>query len=212
MRQELERHLDLLSAVERGETVSQATLSQRVGIAVGLVNALLKRAVRKGFVKVSEAPARRYAYYLTPTGLAEKSRLVGAYLHHSLEFFREARADYLDLLLRAAHAGRWRVVLVGGGELAEIALIAAANAGSKAVAVISADINRERHLGLPVYASIEKVKDFDLALLTTYEGAQQRYDLLVRHLGSDRVAAPSFLRVVEEPNSENRRKKVAHET
>ena len=202
MRQELERHLDLLSAVERGETVSQATLSQRVGIAVGLVNALLKRAVRKGFVKVSEAPARRYAYYLTPTGLAEKSRLVGAYLHHSLEFFREARAEYLGLLLRAANAGRRRVVLVGGGELAEIALLAAASAGAKAVAVVAADVTRERHLGLPVYASIDKIKDFDLALLTTYERAQQSYDLLVCRLGSDRVAVPSFLRVVEQPSTQ----------
>ena len=45
------RDLEVLAAVEAGEIVSQLKLSQRVGIAVGLVNALLRRAIRKGLVK-----------------------------------------------------------------------------------------------------------------------------------------------------------------
>ena len=64
--------LGLLESVERNGAQSQRLLASELGIALGLVNAYLKRCVKKGLVKVSEAPARRYAYYLTPKGFAEK--------------------------------------------------------------------------------------------------------------------------------------------
>src|SRR5712692_3825163 len=94
--------LGLLDSVERGGAQSQRRLASELGIALGLVNAYLKRCVRKGLVKVSQAPARRYAYYLTPQGFAEKSRLTVEYLSYSFGFFRQAKADCAALLQAAA--------------------------------------------------------------------------------------------------------------
>lgn len=74
--------LSLLNSVQDGAT-SQRRIAADLGIALGLVNAYLKRCIRKGLVKVSEAPAHRYAYYLTPHGFAEKSRLTVEYLSSS---------------------------------------------------------------------------------------------------------------------------------
>src|SRR5271157_1367844 len=85
--------LGLLESVERDGAQSQRKLASDLGIALGLANAYLKRCVHKGLVKVGQAPARRYAYYLTPQGFAEKSRLTATYLSHSFSFFREARAQ-----------------------------------------------------------------------------------------------------------------------
>jgi len=85
--------LGLLESVERDGAQSQRKLASELGIALGLVNAYLKRCVKKGLLKVSEAPARRYAYYLTPQGFAEKSKLTVDYLSYSFLFFRQARAD-----------------------------------------------------------------------------------------------------------------------
>src|SRR5205807_688207 len=81
----------------------------------------LKRCVRKGLVKVGQAPRRRYAYYLTPQGFAEKSRLTARYLAHSFSFFRRARAQCGEIFASAAARGQRRLALVGGGDLAEIA-------------------------------------------------------------------------------------------
>src|SRR3982751_5896209 len=89
--------LGLLESVERGGEQSQRRLASELGVALGLVNAYLKRCVNKGLVKVSEAPARRYAYYLTPQGFAEKSRLTVDYLSYSFSFFRTARADCAEV-------------------------------------------------------------------------------------------------------------------
>src|SRR3977135_2721251 len=85
--------LGLLESVERGGEQSQRRLATELGVALGLVNAYLKRCVNKGMVKVSEAPARRYAYYLTPHGFTEKSRLTVEYLSASLSLFRQGKKD-----------------------------------------------------------------------------------------------------------------------
>src|SRR3974390_3607220 len=90
--------LGVLESVQRGEVQSQRRLASELGIALGLVNAYLKRCISKGLVKVGEAPARRYAYYLTPHGFAEKSRLTVEYLSSSFSFFRRAREDCSSVL------------------------------------------------------------------------------------------------------------------
>ena len=82
--------LDLLNAIDQRSDVSQRHLARQMGIALGLANSYLKRCARKGLVKVSEAPANRYFYYLTPKGFAEKARLTGHYLASSLSFYRKA--------------------------------------------------------------------------------------------------------------------------
>jgi DNA-binding MarR family transcriptional regulator len=83
--------LGLLDAVEQDRVHSQRHLASELDIALGLVNAYLKRCVKKGLVKVQHAPARRYVYYLTPQGFAEKSRLTVEYLSYSFGFFRQPR-------------------------------------------------------------------------------------------------------------------------
>ena len=98
---ETQTTLRLLSDIERKEFSSQRAFSVRLGIALGLTNAYVKRCVKKGWIKMRRVPARRYAYYLTPKGFTEKSKLVGEYLTSSLEFFRAARAQCLDILKQA---------------------------------------------------------------------------------------------------------------
>src|SRR3984957_3557519 len=115
----------LLGNVAGQQASNQRALARQIGTSVGLVNALVHRAVHKGLIKIKEAPARRYAYYLTPKGFAEKSRLVAEYLDYALSFFRTARQEYNDVFARCPAAGARRVILCGAGELAEIATLAA---------------------------------------------------------------------------------------
>src|ERR1700685_4267370 len=101
--------LDLLNSVERDGGQSQRKLASELGIALGLVNAYLKRCVKKGLLKAREAPARRYVYYLTPQGFAEKSKLTVDYLSYSFSFYRQARADCTQILAEAKARGVNRV-------------------------------------------------------------------------------------------------------
>src|SRR6201996_3935429 len=128
--------LGLLESVERDGSQSQRRLAAEFGIALGLVNAYLKRCMLKGLVKVKEAPARRYTYYLTPQGFAEKSRLTVEYLSYSFSFFRMAKSDCAGVFDVAKAAGFARVVLAGKSDLAEIAILCAVEAGAVVVAIV----------------------------------------------------------------------------
>jgi DNA-binding MarR family transcriptional regulator len=71
--------LGVLDAVERNPSVTQRSVARDLGIALGLVNAYLKRCLNKGLIKIGQVPPRRYAYYLTPRGMSENSRLTPSY-------------------------------------------------------------------------------------------------------------------------------------
>lgn len=190
--------LRLFSALEEGAVASQASLSKRVGAAVGLVNALLKRAVRKGTVKMISAPARRYTYYLTPKGFAEKSRLVAEYLNFSLSFFREARGEYAALLATAERDGLRRLVLIGAGELAEIAALAAMEANVELLAVVDPETNQRRIAGIEVVRSLAEVADFDAVVIADARAPQATYDSLRAAWPGTRVLCPAVLHVAPE--------------
>src|SRR6266446_2093534 len=125
--------LGLLESLERDGAKSQRNLASELGIALGLVNAYLKRCAKKGLIKMKEAPARRYAYYLTPQGFAEKSRLTVEYLSYSFSFFRSARADCAAVLETAGVRGWTRIALVGISDLAEISAICVLETGIKII-------------------------------------------------------------------------------
>lgn len=187
--------VELLDNVAGKDAPNQRALARKIGISVGLVNALVHRAVRKGLIKIKEVPARRYAYYLTPKGLAEKSRLVAEYLDHSLTFFRIARQDYSDVFTRCAAAGHKRIVLCGAGELAEIATLAANGLDIALVAVLDSETNHARIAGLPVLRTIDALGPDDVLVVTDGRKPQQAYDRLIASVDPGRVLAPPFLRI-----------------
>jgi DNA-binding MarR family transcriptional regulator len=149
--------LGLLTAVESDSQVTQRKLSTELGIALGLANLYLKRCVRKGWIKIGQVPMRRYAYYLTPKGFSEKARLTGEYLAWNLEFFRRARKQSAELFARARAQGFERFALIGAGELAEVAVLSAAEAEVEIVGVIDRAAARPRCAGKPVYRSAQEL-------------------------------------------------------
>lgn len=192
---EAEITLRLLDDVDSDKLTSQRSLALRLGIAVGLVNAYLKRCVRKGLVKVRHVPARRYAYYLTPQGFAEKSRLTAEYLGFSFAFFRNARAECVDLLEAAEQRGAGRILLVGDGDLTEIATLAARETGVQLVGVWAPGCNRASIAGVPVIAILPDTDSFDAVLLTDIRAPQQSFDHLQSRLDLRRILVPRILRV-----------------
>jgi DNA-binding MarR family transcriptional regulator len=185
--------LSLLESVERDQAVSQRRLAADLGIALGLVNAYLKRCVKKGWVKVSEAPARRYAYYLTPHGFAEKSRLTVEFLSYSFSFFRAARADCAEALAAARAQGLRRIVLAGASDLAEISTICAVENDIEIVGVVDAGACHDRFVGLPVLKSWDDADGCDGALLTDLKTPTETLARAVAQFGVERVFVPALL-------------------
>ncbi|MGB0571229.1 MAG: winged helix-turn-helix transcriptional regulator [Alphaproteobacteria bacterium] len=186
--------LGILNAIHENERITQRTVAQDLGIALGLTNAYLKRCVKKGLIKVSQAPANRYAYYLTPQGFSEKSRLTAEYLSDSFRFFRNARSQCTEALNEAARRGWKRIALYGASELAEVASLCEAS-DVEIVAIVDPGHSNSNFAHLPVVQNIAEAGDIDALLLTAVSNPQAAYDSLVRDYPASRVIVPGLLRI-----------------
>jgi DNA-binding MarR family transcriptional regulator len=187
--------LGLLNAISKRDTVTQRSMAQDLGIALGLANAYLKRCVSKGLIKVQHIPRNRYAYYLTPKGFAEKSRLTAEYLSQSLNFFRLARSECESLIQTAETCGWSRLALLGAGDLGEIATLCGKDANIELIGFLDSRANEDRFAGLPVYHSLKELGDVDAILITDATDPQVRYDSVRRYFPRERILIPKFLNV-----------------
>lgn len=199
--------LGVLTAIDTDESVTQRKLAQSLGIALGLTNAYFRRCARKGLIKVEQVPMRRYAYYLTPKGFAEKSRLTAEYLASSLDFFRRARRECTKLLSYAKTRSWHRVALIGGGDLAEVAVLSASEVGIRIVAIIDPSRANGQCAGKPIVAELESVQDdVDALIFTAIDEPQFQYDIAARLVTAagfpeDRLLLPEFLQLRRQPQT-----------
>ena len=185
--------LDLLNAIDQRSDLSQRNLAQHMGIALGLTNSYLKRCARKGLVKVSEAPANRYLYYLTPKGFAEKARLTGHYLADSLTFYRQAGESCSEIFDYCKLNDKGRILLCGVSELAEIALIRAMDAEVMITGIYDPESPLDQLFSKPVWVDLAAVDEYDICLLTNLNSPYVFYKSLIKEVGKDRILIPNVL-------------------
>jgi DNA-binding MarR family transcriptional regulator len=173
MQRDSERNLDILTAIGESGDLTQRALAQRLGVALGLANLYLKRLATKGYIKVTEFHARpaarkRLRFLLTPTGIAEKTRLTYEHATYSLNLYRRTRQTLRQSLGGAATHGMKRVALYGTGDAAELAYLTLKEAGIEPVGVY-AD-GGGRFLGFPVQPVSELVlAEVDGIVVATFD-------------------------------------------
>lgn len=187
--------LGLLNIVDDNSSTSQRTMASGLGIALGLANAYLKRCVKKGLIKVAQAPANRYAYYLTPMGFSEKSRLTAEFLSQSFHLFRHARAEGAELLGQCRALGWNRVALYGLSDLSEIMTLSIRNFDIELIAIIDGDADVAEFAGLPVFQTLPAPQDVDAIIICDIGKPQAAYDQACAEFPADRVLAPGVLHI-----------------
>ncbi len=157
--------LFVLREVEQNPILTQRSLSQKLGVALGLTNLYLKRLVRKGHIKITTFPKKRFRYLLTPRGIQEKSRLTYEYLQYSLTYYRDVRQRFNHTLAVLEESGVKRIVIFGVGELAELAYLSIQESNLVLVGFV-ADGPGDRFLSFP-RGTLETLKDwhFDAILI-----------------------------------------------
>jgi len=117
------KSLQILDELSRNDSLTQRDLSSSLGVALGLVNSYIKNLIAKGYITVKAIPPKRYAYYLTPKGFAEKTRLTYDLLHDYTRVYREARKNLKKLFHELQADGMKSILFAGVDEVAEIAYI-----------------------------------------------------------------------------------------
>lgn len=119
-----------------------------------MINWHIKRCAGKGLIKFQQAPVKRYLYYLTPEGFAEKAKLTASYLQSSFNIFKTGRVQYEALFVKCSKNGWSEIAFLGDTELTELASMVAARFDDlNVVAIIDENAIRKEHYGIPLAVS-----------------------------------------------------------
>lgn len=87
----------VMRLLQENPDLTQRELAEKLGVSVGGLNYCLKALMEKGLVKMKNFANSKnkfgYVYVLTPRGIAEKTRLTGAFLKRKMEEYDALKAE-----------------------------------------------------------------------------------------------------------------------
>ncbi|MDN5305062.1 MAG: hypothetical protein PWP46_1948 [Fusobacteriaceae bacterium] len=111
---------DILEIIEKEPIISQRKLSEKSGISLGAVNLLIKKCVKKGFIKVENLNSRTVKYILTPQGMKEKTKKTLRYIKNSYKLIIELNNKILNLTNKHISENKTIALLGENDEIMEI--------------------------------------------------------------------------------------------
>jgi DNA-binding MarR family transcriptional regulator len=133
------RELNLLQELEKNPIISQRELSHKFGIALGVINACLKRMVRRGWIRIVGFNHHKIGYYLTPEGFAEKAKLTLHLVSWTVQHYSTLKDIIGSRLLEMQNSGIERIAFYGVSDEMEIALITLQGTSLTLVGIIEDD-------------------------------------------------------------------------
>jgi len=113
-----EQELKILESIYKNqEQVHQRDLARIVGLSLGMTNAILKRLVKKGWLKIRKVNNRNIQYIVSPRGVEEISRRSYRYFKRTIKnvvYYKEAISELVRGIKKRGYKG---VVLVGQSDL-----------------------------------------------------------------------------------------------
>ena len=157
---------------------------------------MIKKLLKKGYIKAKQAPYKRFIYYLTTEGFIEKSKLVSEYINTSLIFFRTLRDEFNKAFRAEKNKNRFvSFILFGVSEVTEICVISALDNNVKVSYIVDEKYRAKKFLGINVIKNIRKIKDNEKIIITDKDQSQKLYSELSRIFKEDKLVVIPTLSV-----------------
>jgi DNA-binding MarR family transcriptional regulator len=144
------RELEILERLEGNGHLTQRDLSKEVGIALGLVNHLLKKMVKKGWIKIKNIDSKKIRYLITPEGAREKSSLLYKRVESTIHFYLDAKRVIKDKVIHLKKEGIEDVSIYGINHISEVLFIVLKELGLELVCVVDDNKEGEEWFGYDV--------------------------------------------------------------
>ena len=144
------KELGILHEISISEHISQRYLSKELGMTAGLVNLYIRRLARKGHIKITGVNRRRLKYFLTPSGIAQKTRLTYEFATISYKYLKKATEDIRNKLGEMETKNQTSVVIFGTGELTDLCLLLVKDFNIRVVAIVDDNAASNSLHGYPV--------------------------------------------------------------
>ena len=140
------QELEILKHVETTPRLTNRIAANKLGCSIKLAHEVLKKMANRGLLHIKKVHSRRWDYFLTPKGIAEKTRLTMEFLSFSMNFYHEARKLSSQVCRNIAESGLKKVSFLGAGDMAEIVYLGVKEWGLELESVYDDDHKRFLHL------------------------------------------------------------------
>jgi len=159
------RELEILERLEGNGHLTQRDLSKEVGIALGLVNHLLKKMVKKGWIKIKNIDSKKIRYLITPEGAREKSGLLYKRVESTIHFYLDAKRVIKEKVEHLKGDGVKSVSIYGINHISEVLFIVLKELGLELTYVVEEEKEGEEWFGYNVIGMEEFVENKDSVLI-----------------------------------------------
>ncbi len=184
------RELELLQELEKNPIISQRELSHKFGIALGVINACLKRMGRRGWIRITGFNHHKIGYYLTPKGFAEKAKLTLHLVSWTVQHYSALKEIIGKKFLEMQDRGIERIAFYGVSDEMEVAYITLQGVHLKLVGIVEdkGRMNQKEVFGLEVkeVSQIEVLKP-DAVFITSLVGQEERTETLKKFIDVEKI-------------------------
>lgn len=186
------RELRVLEEVGSLPELSQRHLSRKLGIALGVVNLIVRNLGKKGYIRATRAGLRRWVYNLTPAGVARKTQLTFGYIDRVLDHYarvRELLREDLGTLSLNADA---RMAIYGTTELAELMYLVVRDLGVSSIDIFDRVDRGKSFIGMPVQSLDSMVPDDYVKVMLAFSSnvETRRRELYERGVSPEQIVSP----------------------
>ena len=135
-------------------------------------------------------PRNRVKYFLTPKGLARKSRLTVEYLKYSVNFYKEVKNLLLSRYNELEEKEKMTVLFFGAGEIAELAYLYLQLTNLRLAGIVDEAEEGGDFFGFSVEGLHRLSRpDWDVVLLTRLDDTEENLERLAeRGIHMERIA------------------------
>ena len=112
--------LEILNLLAAQPNLSQRDIATASGMSLGMVNLVLKRLAKTGYLKIVNMDGRKMRYLLTAKGLANKSNRAYHYVLRSIRTYNQLLSHVERVIAGQIAQKKTRFVIDGKGEIADM--------------------------------------------------------------------------------------------
>ncbi len=115
-----EKEFAIIKEISQNFSIDQREISHNTGLSLGLTNLIIKRLIKKGFIKVKQLNGRKINYILTSKGFKEKVKKSYNYTIKTIKLFKEIKIKIQELILNFQKQGIKKFIIIGNNELTDL--------------------------------------------------------------------------------------------
>jgi DNA-binding MarR family transcriptional regulator len=119
-----EKEFEVIRSLEENGQNNQRFIAKEAGISLGLTNLILKKMIKKGYLKARQLTPKKIQYILTPKGILEKAKKSYWFTRRTINNMRDMKQRIQDAILKEYERGVRKFAIQGNGELVDLVEIA----------------------------------------------------------------------------------------